>query len=248
MIFTNLTTVFIEGHVQRPVQLVLNMPVLTNQGCEVCCTSSQTGQAEAIGAGDLGAAVRRPNRFNRNDRSDAGPLLQFSNADKVAQDPEASSNSSPVGEVKGIEEGILIAPAEAVLDVVMKVAADGTVGPFVIALERDEIIACWSRICLTIALWHPMASIVTTEPLMAKSSRSSGMAVISLDLLCVLSWPMTSPPFCEHQADTTCTGQFCSPVKRRFDGFAIERDHGALGELGRRPGPTTGSTDGGVWD
>ena len=115
------------------MQLVLNMPVLTNQGCEVCCTSSQTGQVEAIGAGDLGAAVCRPDRFNCNDRSDAGPLLQLSNAAQVAQNPQASSNPPAMSDVKGIEEGVLIAQAEVVLDVVMKVAADDAVGPFVIA-------------------------------------------------------------------------------------------------------------------
>ena len=43
--------------------------------------------------------------------------------------------------VEGIEEGVLISQAEVVLDVVMEVAGDGTAGSFVIALERDEIIA-----------------------------------------------------------------------------------------------------------
>ena len=69
------------------------------------------------------------------------------------------------------------------------------------------------------ALWHPMASIVTMQPLMARSFKSSGMAVISLDLLCVLSCPMTSPPFCEHQADTTCTGD--SSVARSNDALTV---------------------------
>ena len=141
MVFTNPTAVFIEGNVQRPMQLVFNVPVLTNQGRKVCRASSQTGQVEAIVAGDLGAGMRRADRFNRNDRVDSGPLLQFSNAAKVASYPEASSNSSTVGGVEGIEEGVLISQAEVVLDVVMEVTSDGTAGVFVIALERDEIIA-----------------------------------------------------------------------------------------------------------
>ena len=45
------------------------------------------------------------------------------------------------------------------------------------------------------------------------------MAVISLDLLCVLSWPMTRPPFCEHQADTTCTGD--SSLARSNDALTV---------------------------
>ena len=32
-------------------------------------------------------------------------------------------------------------------------------------------------------------------------------------------------------------GQLGGPVKRRSDGFAVERDHGALGELGDGLGP-----------
>ena len=85
--------------------------------------------------------MRRPNRFNRNDRADPRPFVQFSQIREVTQHPDASSNRSPVGDVKGIEEGILISQAEVVLDVVVKVPGDGTVGPFVIALEGDEIIA-----------------------------------------------------------------------------------------------------------
>ena len=46
-----------------------------------------------------------------------------------------------MGDAEGIEEGVLIPQAEVVLDVAMKVAGDGTVGSFVIVLERDEIIA-----------------------------------------------------------------------------------------------------------
>ena len=46
-----------------------------------------------------------------------------------------------MGDVEGIEEGVLISQAEVVLDVVMEVTGDGTAGVFVIALERDEIIA-----------------------------------------------------------------------------------------------------------
>lgn len=227
MVFANPTAVLIEGHVQRPMQLVLNVPVLTNQGRKACRASSQTGQVEAIVAGDLVTAVRGANRLNRNDRVDAGPLLQFSHAAKVAQYPEASSNRAPVGDVKGIEEGAFISQVEVVLDVVVKVAADGTVGSFVIALEGDEIIALLFKDLPDDGSLASHGVIVTIQPLMAKSSRSSGMAVISLDLLCVpgsspgqaLSWPMTRPPFCEHQADTTCTGD--SSVARSNDALTV---------------------------
>ena len=120
----------------------------------------------------------------------------------------------------------------------MEVTSDGTVGVFVIALERDEIIALLVEDLPDDGSLASHGVDVTMQPLMARSFKSSGMAVISLDLLCVLSCPMTSPPFCEHQADTTCTGD--SSVARSndaSDGFAIERDHGALGELGDGLGP-----------
>src|SRR5262252_5879161 len=39
---------------------------------------------------------------------------------------------------------------------------------------------------------------------MANSCKRFGMAVIALDLLSVLVWPMTRPPFSEHQAESMC--------------------------------------------
>ena len=137
MVFAYPAAVFVEGHVQRPVQLVLDMPVLTDQGGK----ADQTGEVEEIVTRDLGAAVRGANRFNCDDRLDSGPFDQFSKGRDLTQHPDASSNRSPVGGVEGIEEGVRISQAEVVLDVVVKVSGDGTVGPFVIALEGDEIIA-----------------------------------------------------------------------------------------------------------
>ena len=48
---------------------------------------------------------------------------------------------------------------------------------------------------------------VTIHPLMASNCKSSGIAVISFDLLSVFSWPRTRPPFCEHHAETICKGE-----------------------------------------
>src|SRR3972149_2488465 len=42
-------------------------------------------------------------------------------------------------------------------------------------------------------VWQPMASMVTIRPVRASTSSSLGMAVISLDLASVLTWPRHSP-------------------------------------------------------
>ena len=64
-----------------------------------------------------------------------------------------------------------------------------------------------------------MASIVTIQPLMANSWRSSGIAVISLDFVSVLMWPTTRPPFYEHHAETIGKGE--AAVARSKDAFTV---------------------------
>ena len=44
-------------------------------------------------------------------------------------------------------------------------------------------------ILLAIAFWQPMASMVTMAPCSSRSSKSSGMAVISFDFAAVATWP-----------------------------------------------------------
>ena len=47
--------------------------------------------------------------------------------------------------------------------------------------------------CSTISFWQPMASIVMSVPASSICSRSCGMAVISLDLASVATWPSAIP-------------------------------------------------------
>src|SRR6266705_1540629 len=60
---------------------------------------------------------------------------------------------------------------------------------------------------------------VTIQPLMAHKRSSSGMAVISLDWLSVLVWPMTRPPLAEHQAESMCKGE--EAVARSKEAFTV---------------------------
>src|SRR5215831_2570974 len=88
------------------------------------------------------------------------------------------------------------------------------------------------------AVWHPIVSMVTIQPLMASNWSSSGMVVISFDLVSVLIWPRTRPPCSEHQAESMCKGDAAvAPIKGCLHRLAIQRDERALSELGHRPGP-----------
>ena len=64
------------------------------------------------------------------------------------------------------------------------------------------------------------------------------MAVISFDLVSVLIWPMTRPPFSEHHAESMCKGDAAvARSKDAFTGLAVQRDEHPLRELGHRPRP-----------
>jgi len=54
------------------------------------------------------------------------------------------------------------------------------------ALLRQNLFAAISR-------WQPIASIVTIAPLSSKASSNAGIAVISLLLSAVLTWPKVAP-------------------------------------------------------
>src|SRR5262249_15345767 len=88
------------------------------------------------------------------------------------------------------------------------------------------------------AVWQPIASMVTIQPLMASKCRRSGMVVISLDLLSVFSWPTTTPPMVgTPRREHVQGGGRGGAVKGGFHRFAIEGDQGTLRGVRDGAGP-----------
>ena len=78
--------------------------------------------------------------------------------------------------------------------------------------------------CSTISFWQPIASIVMSVPARSICSRSCGMAVISLDLASVATWPSAIPSSLA-QALTMCRApRPFARVVRPATGLAVDGD------------------------
>src|SRR5438552_7586750 len=77
------------------------------------------------------------------------------------------------------------------------------------------------------ALWVPIASIVTIHPSRARSFKSSGMAVISLDFSFTATWASTIRFSTSPGTDHMERFFFVGPVMRASQGLSIDGDHPA---------------------
>ena len=147
---------------------------------------------------------------------------------------------------KSSEEGVLISQAEVVLDVVVNVSSNAAVGSFVIALEGDEIIALLVMNLLDYGFLasHGVDRHDTALDGQELQEFRNGGVLIGL----AVRPRIESGAGFELTHDEAAVlrapggyhmdgGQLGGPVKGRADGFAIERDGSALGELGDRLGP-----------
>ena len=75
-----------------------------------------------------------------------------------------------------------------------------------VALEPQHLVPAQGlTIWAAMAVWQPIASVVTRQPRSSSNSKSLGIAVISLDLASVASWPSTRR-LALAQALTLCKG------------------------------------------
>ena len=77
MLLPDAGTVFIECHVQGPMQFVLNVPMLTNHGDKGGGRPHQTGNINAVVTRDGRLLMRHPNRFDDNHRFETRPFRQL---------------------------------------------------------------------------------------------------------------------------------------------------------------------------
>ena len=140
MVLPDAAAVFIARDIQRPVELLLDIPMLTNHRDEGRGGPHQTGNIEAVVTRDGGLLVSHPNRFHSNHRLQAWPFLQRRQGLQVRHDPDASAHAPAVSVVECIKEIVRIAPREIVLDLLLKVRFDGCRGFFVILLSCQEVV------------------------------------------------------------------------------------------------------------
>src|SRR5215475_4275663 len=140
MVLPDATAIFIQCDIQRPMQLMLAIPMLTNQGDEDRGGPHQTGQGEAVLTRDRGLLVRHPDGFYGNHRVEAWPLLQRREGREVRHPPDASAHAPSVGVGERLKAMGRIAPWEMVLELRMTVLGHCWGGRFVIVLERQEVV------------------------------------------------------------------------------------------------------------
>jgi len=140
MVLPDAAAVFIEGDVQRPMELILNIPMLANHGDEGGGRPHQTGNVDAIVTRDRRLLMRHTNRFDDNHGLETRPLRQLRQGSNVSDSPDSSPYRAAVRVIKGIKKILGCAPCQLMFDILMKVLFDRSVGLFVIAFQGQEII------------------------------------------------------------------------------------------------------------
>jgi hypothetical protein len=141
MVLPDARAVFLAGDIQRPMALLLTIPMLPNHRDEGRGRPLQTRKREAVGTGDRRGLVGRPKRFYGNHRVQPRPFCQRWQGLQVGHGPDPSADQATVGVIKRVTEIPRLSPGQIVLDVLMKVLGDGGIGLFVIALQGQEIVA-----------------------------------------------------------------------------------------------------------
>src|ERR671924_2174029 len=77
MVLPDAAAVFIECDVQRPMKLILNIPMLANHGDEGGGRPHQTGNVDAIVTRDRRLLMSHTNRFDDNYGLETRPLRQL---------------------------------------------------------------------------------------------------------------------------------------------------------------------------
>src|SRR5919108_4343760 len=91
MLLPDTAAVFIECDVQRPMELILNIPMLANHGDEGGGRSHQTRNVDAIVTRDRRLLMRYPNRFDDNHGLEPRPVCQLRQGSNVRGYPETLS-------------------------------------------------------------------------------------------------------------------------------------------------------------
>src|SRR5262249_44020826 len=123
------------------MELVLNIPMLANHRDEGRRRPYEACNIDAVITGNDSARIGRTNGFHDNDRLQIRPFRKLRDGFEVCYDPDSSPYGTAMRVIEGIKEVLGGAPRQLVLDVRMKVLLDSLIGLFVIALQRQEVVA-----------------------------------------------------------------------------------------------------------
>src|SRR5919204_5972485 len=84
--------VFIERDVQRPMELMLDIPMLADHGDEGGGRPYQTGKGEAVVTGDRHVRVRHAHRFHDTDRLETRPWRELRQSSQVCDGPDPAAH------------------------------------------------------------------------------------------------------------------------------------------------------------
>ncbi len=132
--------VFIERDVQRPMELILDVPMLANHRDEGGGRAADAGNVDTIITGDWCTSIGRTNSFHDNHRLQIRPFRELRDGCEVWYGPYSSSYGAPMRVIEGIKEILGGTPGEMMFNVLMEVSFDGSRGFFVVALQGQEIV------------------------------------------------------------------------------------------------------------
>jgi hypothetical protein len=141
MVLPDTAAVCIARDIQRPMELVLNVPMLADHGGAGGSRSYQTGKGEAVVTGDRRVLVRPPNRFHDHDRLEAWPLCPRRQGLHICHCPNSSTHATSVGVVKRIKAMVRMAPRQVMFDVLMQVLVDLRGGLCMVPFQGSKIVA-----------------------------------------------------------------------------------------------------------
>ena len=104
ILFPDAAAIFVECDVQRPMQLILNIPVLAYHRYEDRRRPYEARNVDAIITGNSSARVGCPNRFDDNHRLKIRPFRQFRKGSEVRYSPDTSPHCAAVRVIEGIKE------------------------------------------------------------------------------------------------------------------------------------------------
>ena len=96
MVLPDATAVFIERNIQRPMELILDIPMLAYHRHEDRRRPYEARNVDAIVTGNRSARVGCPNRFDDNHRLEIRPFRQFGKGREVRYGPDSAPHRATV--------------------------------------------------------------------------------------------------------------------------------------------------------
>ena len=144
MVLPHTAAVFVERDLERPMELMLDMPMLAHHRDEGGGRPHQTRQVDTVGTRHRGLLVGHPHCFDDHYGLEGRPCGESRERFTVCHDPDSSAYTPSVGVVEGIKAMGRIAPRAMVLELLMNVRFEGCLGLCMGVLSCQQVVTSWS--------------------------------------------------------------------------------------------------------